>query len=96
MDINTYVSGITASITNQNQKYAITPGIVGKAFTDLTILIPLVNVVDTYAIMISKGSSPLYTTLYRVKNDENKSYSNSIYLWYADGKRVWLASTDDN
>jgi len=39
MDINSYISGITASITNQNQKYAITPAIVGNAFTDLAAII---------------------------------------------------------
>jgi hypothetical protein len=96
MDISGYTSFISSAITNQVVPYSISPAIIGSGFTNVLSFIPIVTTVDTYSAMISKGSSTVFTSLYRVKNDENKSYSNSLYLWFPDGKRIWLAATDDN
>jgi len=96
MNIDNYVSGVTASITNQTLKHSITPSIVGGAFTDLVALTPNIQTVNTYANMLTGGTPTISTAIYRVKSDENKGYSNTLYLWYPDGKRIWIAATEDN
>lgn len=52
--------------------------------------------VATYAAMIAIGAPSSNCTIFKVLADENKSYTNSTYIWWANGKRVWVASTDDN
>ena len=39
---------------------------------------------------------PSSDTICRVLVDEDKGISNSVYIWYADGVRMWLAATEDN
>jgi len=51
--------------------------------------------VATFSDMVSRGT-PQSLTIYKVASDENKSYTNSTYLWWPNGKRLWVASTDDN
>jgi hypothetical protein len=96
MDISGYTSFISSAITNQVAPYSISPATIGSGFTNVLSFIPIVTTVDTYSAMIAKGSSALYTSLYRVKNDENKNITDSTYIWYTDGKRIWIATTSDN
>ena len=49
----------------------------------------------TYSAMIALGT-PTVPTYYKIAIDENKGINNSYYLWWPDGKRVWIAATDDN
>lgn len=49
----------------------------------------------TYAEMLTI-SNPLLMTECRVIEDENKGLNNTIYHLYPDGKRIWIAATDDN
>lgn len=51
--------------------------------------------VNTYASLIALPNPPV-STLYKVANDESKGISNTFYLWWPNGKRLWVAATDDN
>lgn len=50
---------------------------------------------NTYALMLAQ-STPVKDTICRVLVDEDKSLNNTIYIWYASGERLWLASLQDN
>lgn len=56
----------------------------------------LTKEVATYAAMIADGTPATAMTTYKVATDENKSAVNTIYQWYASGKRLWLGTTADN
>jgi len=51
--------------------------------------------VTTYAALMALGP-PTTPTLYKVANDENKSYPNTIYVWWPDGELDWIATTKNN
>jgi hypothetical protein len=89
MDLNTYVSGITASITNQNQKYAITPSIVGNAFTDLA------NIVGTVAganSLLGWTYSNAYALTSIVRNS-NSAVVSGTTVWPDNSTGVFITDT---
>lgn len=50
---------------------------------------------NTYALLLAT-ITPNVATICRVLIDENKGLNNTIYHLYPDGKRIWVAATDDN
>lgn len=66
------------------------------ASTDDLATLPTSKTVATYALMVADGT-PTKTMIYRVLVDENKGgYLNALYIWFAEGKRIWMAGVDDN
>lgn len=61
---------------------------------DLTDVPKIIKVL-TYEALTAL-STPAKTTIYRVENDSKHNIQNSLFIWWNDGKRLWIAATDDN
>lgn len=49
----------------------------------------------TYSAMVALGT-PSTPTLIKVANDENKSATRTMYVWFPDGNRQYLLQINDN
>ena len=82
-------TGLEVFNTTYNQSY----------FYNGAIWIPSGNmqytVTSTYAAMIAL-STPTTPTIIKVTNDENKSATRTMYIWFPDGNRQYLLQINDN
>lgn len=51
--------------------------------------------VANYAAMVALGVQTR-TVVYKVLADEHKSLTNTLYIWWVDGVRIYIASTIDS
>lgn len=70
-----------------------TPSVV-NIINDLTD-VPKISKVLNYEALVALPT-PFKTTIYRVENDTKHNMQNSLFIWWNDGKRLWIATVDDN
>jgi len=82
-------TGLEVFNTTNNQSY----------FYNGTIWVPTGTIqfatTSTYAAMLAL-STPTTPTLIKVANDENKSATRTMYVWFPDGNRQYLLQINDN
>jgi hypothetical protein len=82
-------TGLEVFNTTTNQSY----------FYNGTIWVPTGTIqfatTSTYAAMVALGT-PSTPTLIKVANDENKSATRTMYVWFPDGNRQYLLQINDN
>jgi len=82
-------TGLEVFNTTTNQSY----------FYNGTIWVPTGTIqfatTSTYSAMVALGT-PSTPTLIKVANDENKSATRTMYVWFPDGNRQYLLQINDN